>query len=347
MEAVLNERSVRDHMEKNFPWVKERTLNPEEMNSQKDCARYLAEGIFDFPLQKELNERSYIFSNGQEEPSALRGKAISEERGKSAAPLLVDEKRESWNLFYWNMQSMGAMKVSSAKRILKRLDRQYAKLFRERISGLEEDYAEKQRFFNSNLLYLIAATDGNEDTLGHSQLVGSYSLLLTKALGIEDKSFLVNIERGALLHDIGKIGIPESILRKVGPLTRKEKDIIKEHPLLGYELIEEFDFLKRAALVVLFHHERFDGGGYPYGLAGEEIPLEARIFALADTLDAITSDRPYSRRKTFMDAYREIEKCQGGQFDPLLVDVFLSIPVEEWQMIKAKTQISLPSPTIN
>jgi HD-GYP domain-containing protein (c-di-GMP phosphodiesterase class II) len=167
--------------------------------------------------------------------------------------------------------------------------------------------------------------------------------LLTKALGVEDKSFLINIERGALLHDIGKIGIPESILRKAGPLTKKEKEITQQHPLLGYEMIEEFDFLKRAALVVLFHHERYDGCGYPYGLAGEEIPLEARIFALADTLDAITSDRPYSRAKSFPEAYREVEKSQGSQFDPQLADVFLSIPVEKWQRIKAKTQISLPS----
>ena len=347
MEAVLNERSARDHMEMNIPWVKERTLNPEEMNSQNDCARCPAEGIFGLLLRKELSKKSFIFSNGQEELSTLREKEISEERGESAAPLIIDEKRERWNLFYRNMQSLGALKVSSAKRILKHLDRQHEKIFRKQISGLEEDNAEKQRFFNSNLLYLIAATDGNEDTLGHSQLVASYSLLLTKALGVEDKSFLVNIERGALLHDIGKIGIPESILRKAGPLTKKEKEIVEQHPILGYEMIQEFDFLKRAALVVLFHHEKFDGSGYPYGLAGEEIPLEARIFALADTLDAITSDRPYSRGKAFIEAYREIEKCQGGHFDPLLVDAFLSIPVEKWQKIRAKTQISLPSLSIN
>ncbi len=347
MEAVLNKRSARDHMEKNIPWERKKTLNLEGTDDQNACGRYRAAGIFNPRIQKELNKPRSIFSAGHEEPSILKGKEISEERRKFMTPFVVEGKSESWELFYWNMLSIGAMKVSSAKRILKCLDKQYEKLFKEQISGLEEDFAEKQRFFNSNLLYLVAATDGNEDTLGHSQLVASYSVLLTKALGVEDKSFLINIERGALLHDIGKIGIPESILRKAGPLTKKEKEITQQHPLLGYEMIEEFDFLKRAALIVLFHHEKYDGSGYPYGLAGEEIPLEARIFALADTLDAITSDRPYSQGKSFLEAYREIEISQGSQFDPQLVDVFLSIPVEKWQRIKAKTQISLPSLAIH
>jgi putative nucleotidyltransferase with HDIG domain len=347
MEAVLNKRSARDHMEKNIPREKEKTLTMEGTDDQSAYGRYQTAGVFDPRMPKQLNKPRSIFSGCHQEPSILNGKEFAEKRREFMTSFVVEGKRESWELFYWNMLTMGAMKVSSAKRILRRLDKQYEKLFKEQITGLEEDFAEKQRFFNSNLLYLVAATDGNEDTLGHSQLVASYCILLTKALGIEDKSFLVNIERGALLHDIGKIGIPESILRKAGPLTKKEKEITQQHPILGYEMIEEFDFLKRAALVVLFHHERYDGCGYPYGLAGEEIPLEARIFALADTLDAITSDRPYSRGKSFPEAYREIEKSQGSQFDPQLADVFLSIPVEKWQRIKAKTQISLPSLTIH
>ena len=346
-EAVLNNRSARDHVEKIFPWEREKTSRPEGMDDQNACGRCQAAGILNPPKPKELNKPKSIFSDGHEELSILKDLEITREKLDLMTPFVAEGKKESWKLFYWDMLSRGAMKVSSAKRILKRLDKQYEKLFKEPITGLEEDFSEKQRFFNSNLLYLVAATDGNEDTLGHSQLVASYSVLLTKALGIEDKSFLINIERGALLHDIGKIGIPESILRKAGPLTKKEKEITQQHPILGYEMIEEFDFLKRAALVVLFHHERYDGCGYPYGLAGEEIPLEARIFALADTLDAITSDRPYSRGKSFLEAYREVEKSQGSQFDPMLADVFLSIPVEKWQRIKAKTQISLPSLTVH
>lgn len=262
---------------------------------------------------------------------------------------VFDGKRDGLDFFSCDIQRRGVVKVASAKKILRHLEKQHEKIFKEEISGLEEDFAEKQRFFSSNLLYLIAATDGNEDTLGHSQLVASYSVQLTKALGIEDKSFLVNIERGALLHDIGKIGIPESILRKAGPLTEREKEIVKEHPVLGHEMIKEFDFLKRAARVVLFHHENYDGGGYPYGLVAEDAPLEARIFALADTLDAMTSDRPYSEAKSFKEAYKEIENGQGSQFDPFLVDVFLSIPIEIWQRIKSKTQTQINSPfaTVN
>jgi putative nucleotidyltransferase with HDIG domain len=200
---------------------------------------------------------------------------------------------------------------------------------------------ENQASLHSNLTYLIAATDGNEDTVGHSQLVARYTLLLTKALGIQDRTFSVEIERGALLHDIGKIGIPDSILRKPGSLTKKEREIINDHPYLGYEMVEEFPFLQKASRVVLFHHESYDGKGYPYGLKAEEIPLEARIFAIADTLDAITSDRPYRKGKSFRAAYDEIERVRGTQFDPSIVDAFLSVPEEKWQQIKLDTEQSL------
>jgi putative nucleotidyltransferase with HDIG domain len=159
-------------------------------------------------------------------------------------------------------------------------------------------------------------------------------------MGIEDRTFSTEIERGALLHDIGKVGIPDSILRKAGPLTDKEREIIKEHPYLGYEMVEEFQFLHKASQVVLFHHESYDGLGYPYGLKGEEIPLEARIFAIADTLDAITSDRPYRKGQSFRMALTEIERVRGTQFDPTIVDAFLSVPEEKWQQIKLEMERS-------
>jgi HD-GYP domain-containing protein (c-di-GMP phosphodiesterase class II) len=166
-------------------------------------------------------------------------------------------------------------------------------------------------------------------------------------LGIEDKKFLADIERGALLHDIGKIGIPESILRKKGPLTLFEREIVKDHPLLGFKLIEEFGFLQRAAQVVLYHHEHYNGLGYPYGLAGEQIPLEARLFSLADTVDAITSDRPYRQGRSFEEARREIERHSGSQFDPALVEVFLSIPETRWVKTKMETLRTLRLPTVH
>jgi len=232
----------------------------------------------------------------------------------------------------WNHQN--SQKLLSARLILEEIKSTYDRLFPQEEPQLGSDLKESSVFFNSNLLYLIAATDGNEDTLGHSQLVAQYSLVLARALGIEDKMFLVDLERGALLHDIGKIGIPESILRKPGALTDMERKIVQEHPLLGYELIMDYDFLRKAANVVLYHHERYDGQGYPYGLAGEDIPLEARIFSVADTLDAITSDRPYRSGQSLFVACEEIEKGKGSQFDPQVVEAFFSVKEEVWLEIK-------------
>lgn len=249
--------------------------------------------------------------------------------------------------FSWQAEMEKMRKVNSAKKILRDLRRYYENIFKEHEADWDENHSEKRIFLNSSLLYLIAATDGNEDTLGHSQLVSRYTLMLTKALGIEDKNYLVNIERGALLHDIGKIGIPEAILRKPGSLTMMEKEIVKEHPLIGYEMLEEFSFLKKAAQVVLYHHESYDGNGYPYGLAREDIPLEARIFSLADTLDAITSDRPYRKAQGFKEAIQEIEKGNGCQFDPQVVEAFLSVSKDRWQQIKAETAESFRIHTIH
>jgi putative nucleotidyltransferase with HDIG domain len=247
----------------------------------------------------------------------------------------------------WNGLSTRNHKIFLAKEAMKDLRHWYEQVFRDSDSMDEREFAEKQRFFNSNLINFIAATDDNEDTVGHSQFVANYTLLLARELGIEDQRYLVDLERGALLHDIGKIGIPEAILKKRGPLSLIEREIIKDHPLLGFKLIEGFSFLERAAQVVLYHHERFAGMGYPYGLSGERIPLEARIFALADTVDAITSDRPYRKGSDFEEARLEVQGHSGSQFDPELVDVFLSIPQERWQKAKIDTLRTLRLPTIH
>lgn len=239
-----------------------------------------------------------------------------------------------------NSEAKEVNNIISAKKMLEYISRNNEFLFRRNNCFFEGGSLDKQTFFNSSLIYLIAATDVNEDSIGHSKLVARYSVMLTRALGIDDLDFLLNIERGALLHDIGKIGIPERILRKPGALTLTEKEIIKEHPLLGYEVIEEFDFLQKAARVVLFHHEKYDGTGYVYGLTRDEIPLEARIFSVADTLDAITSDRAYQKGQSFMVGLREIEEGRGSQFDPQVVDAFFSIPEERWEEVKADTQSS-------
>jgi putative nucleotidyltransferase with HDIG domain len=298
----------------------------------------------DLYASKEVGQQAFVFYPQSDDLLNFEEGKDLRIRGDSKPPLLFDHdgKKGEQDLFSLDTGSMEVIKMSLIKRMLRHLDNSYGNIFENQAFDFEEEDAEKEAFLNSSLLYFIAATDGNEDTVGHSQLVARYTIFLAKAVGIEDKNSLINIERGALLHDIGKIGIPELILRKAGPLTEIEREIVQEHPLLGYRMIEEFDFLKEAAQVVLFHHESYSGDGYPFGLNGEEIPLEARIFALADTLDAITSARTYREGRNFDEAYREIEKNQGRQFDPLLVDIFLSIPKEEWQNIKAETKIILP-----
>ncbi|MGQ9578602.1 MAG: HD-GYP domain-containing protein [Candidatus Aminicenantales bacterium] len=234
----------------------------------------------------------------------------------------------------WDDLSLRATRLSRAQQTLQSLGEWYEALLNseETTSGYPDHNA--QAFFNSYLIYFIAATDDNEDNVGHSQYVASYARLLARALGIDDKKFLIDLERGALLHDIGKIGLPRAILRKKGVLTALEREIIKEHPLLGCLLLQDYPFLEGAQDVILYHHEWFNGQGYPFGLKGEEIPLVARVFSLADTLDAITSDRPYRKGQPFEIATAEIIKGSGNQFDPSIVDVFLAVPQESWEKAK-------------
>ena len=206
---------------------------------------------------------------------------------------------------------------------------------------------QENRFFNSELIYFLASADPSEDSLGHSSYVAAYTVLLARHYGLQDRKTLIDIERGALLHDIGKIGIPETILQKKEALTEEEMEIIRYHPLIGFAMVEEFSFLQGAAEIILFHHERYDGTGYPFGLVGEEIPLSARLFSLADTLDAITSDRPYRRGRSLEEALEEIEKCRGSQFDPQLVDIMLNIPVNQWEKARERARKALRIPSVN
>ncbi len=144
------------------------------------------------------------------------------------------------------------------------------------------------------------------------------------------------IARGAFLHDIGKIATPDTVLLKPGKLDAREIEIMREHCERGYEMVRKIPFLREASEIVYAHQESFDGRGYPRGLAGDEIPLGARIFAIADTLDAITSDRPYRRGRSFAEARNEILRCSGTQFDPALVAVFLRIPLERWASLRVE-----------
>jgi putative nucleotidyltransferase with HDIG domain len=181
-------------------------------------------------------------------------------------------------------------------------------------------------------LYAAAETSAlRRELAGHSRKAARYALLLAQVLGIEKEDVLRDLELGALLHDIGKVVVPREILAKAGPLTPHEREIIREHPGVGWRLIREFRPLRSVSEIVLSHHEHFDGRGYPRGLAGDRIPLGARIFSLADTLDAITSDRPYRRGRPFEAAMEEIGRVAGSQFDPAIVGVFLSVPAAAWR----------------
>ncbi len=177
----------------------------------------------------------------------------------------------------------------------------------------------------------------DSDTRWHSKRVSLYSRRIAKALGIKGEE-LNQIERGALLHDIGKIGIKDAILLKPGRLTKEEWEEMKKHPEMGYKLLEGSDFLEHERIIVLHHQERYDGKGYPQGLKGKEIDIGARIFTIADTFDAMTSDRPYRKSLPFKIAREEIIRCSGTQFDPRIVEAFLSVPPQEWREIRERLE---------
>jgi HD-GYP domain-containing protein (c-di-GMP phosphodiesterase class II) len=164
----------------------------------------------------------------------------------------------------------------------------------------------------------------DKETEGHTQRVVDTTLRIAQNLGIDDDE-LTHIRRGALLHDIGKMGIPDSILLKPGPLTDEEWKIMKKHPSYAYELLYPITHLRPALEIPYYHHERWDGSGYPQGLKGEQIPLAARIFAVVDVWDAVTSDRPYRKAWTSKKALDHIRAQSGKHFDPKIVEIFLSL----------------------
>ncbi len=194
-----------------------------------------------------------------------------------------------------------------------------------------------EQTYDDTLEALAAALDlRDNETAGHSRRVTGYCTEIARVLNCPEAELRV-IQRGAYLHDIGKIGIPDAILLKPGKLTEVERTIMETHVRIGYELVCRIAFLAAAAEIVLTHQERFDGTGYPQGLVGEEIPLGARIFTVADTLDAMTSDRPYRRALPYAAACAEIQRESGRQFDPRVVKAFLTIPEARFEEIRAES----------
>jgi putative nucleotidyltransferase with HDIG domain len=175
----------------------------------------------------------------------------------------------------------------------------------------------------------------DSETEGHSKRVTAYTIALARAMGVAPAEIKV-IARGAFLHDIGKMAIPDEILRKPGTLSPEEQEVMRDHCTRGYHMLRKIPFLAEAAEIVFSHQEHYDGRGYPSALRGSEIPIGSRIFAVADTLDAITSDRPYRRADNFDAAREEILRCSGTQFDPGVVEVFLKIPNDLWHELRSE-----------
>jgi len=204
----------------------------------------------------------------------------------------------------------------------KRYQRTLERRVLEKTTELTQALREVENAYTNTLYALVSALDAREhETSDHSQRVVRYTLAIARVLGIREPD-LGEMARGALLHDIGKIGVPDAILLKPGPLNSTEWEEMRRHPDIGFQILRSIPFLRQPAEIVLSHQERFDGRGYPRGLRGDEIPLGARIFAVADTLDAMTSDRPYRQGTTFAAARAEIARCAGTQFDPVVVRAF-------------------------
>lgn len=244
--------------------------------------------------------------------------------------------------FKLNEVAFAASKALEKRRLVlenKEYQKHLERMVEERTSELKTALSELDKTYNFTLRAMATVLDTRDtETQGHSLRVVSFTLKLAQLMKITDKNVLKTYEYGALLHDIGKIGIPDAILRKPGNLTAAEWQIMKNHPVIGYNLLRRIKFLETSAQIVLHHHEAYDGSGYPDGLGGENIPLGARIFNVADAIDAITSDRPYQKALPLATAAIELKRHSGRQFDPEIVAVFEKVGVDFWENEKLKIE---------
>jgi len=226
--------------------------------------------------------------------------------------------------------------LAKEKKLLEVKVDERTKELREKTHEIEGLYDELRASYESTLRALVTALDFRDnETQGHSLRVVEYAVLVAKKLGVEEPE-MTWIRQGSILHDVGKIGVPDAILKKPGKLDKEEWVDMKKHPGMGYRMLRHIRFLEPALDIVLCHQERFDGSGYPQGLKGEEIPLGARIFAVVDTFDAMTSDRPYRPALSIETSMEEVRKFSGTQFDPRIAEVFLSIPTHAWKEIRER-----------
>lgn len=201
----------------------------------------------------------------------------------------------------------------------------------EQKKALEEALARNESLMAETLLNALDLR--TRETRAHCRRVAAYAQLLAHEVGLRG-AVLTSLQQGALLHDVGKIGVPDAILRKPGPLTEEEWKIMRSHSAMGARIMEGFAPLATARAIVLQHHERWDGSGYPHGLTGDEILVEARILAVADTIDAILSNRPYRAAGTMSVVEKEVIEGSGRQFDPKVVEAYLRLDAAAWQQVR-------------
>jgi putative nucleotidyltransferase with HDIG domain len=223
-----------------------------------------------------------------------------------------------------------------------RYENHLEELVEQRTVELDRALNSLEGAYRSTLQALTAALETRDsETHGHSERVVTYSLRLGREYGLNSEE-MKSLEFGALLHDIGKIGVPDSILRKPAKLTEEEWVLMREHPQHGQQILRGIEFLQGAARVVAQHHEKWDGTGYPLGLRSDDIDICARIFAVADAFDAITSDRVYRRGKPYEAAAKELDDWAGRQFDPKVVEAFHRVPKEDWEELHRQSLMPKP-----
>ena len=227
----------------------------------------------------------------------------------------------------------------------RRYENHLEELVTQRTAELDDALGSLENAYRSTLQALTAALETRDaETHGHSERVVTFSLRLGREYGLSSAEMKA-LEFGSLLHDIGKIGVPDAILRKPAKLTDEEWVRMREHPLHGQQILRGIKFLEGAARVVAQHHEKWDGSGYPLGLKAEEIDICARIFSVADAFDAITSDRVYRHGRSYEVALAELDEWAGRQFDPKIVEAFHRVPPEDWEELRRRSLMRKPQDT--
>lgn len=252
-------------------------------------------------------------------------------------PLQVDGDLD-WQYLFFTLIFMGTLifMLLFFRQSLQILSREMEKRLKMQKKHLEQ----LNRMCEGVLKALNYALDYRDhETWGHSARVVGYAVALGRQVGLNSKE-LTWLAWGSFLHDIGKIGIPDAILFKNSTLNREEWEKVKRHPLVGHEIINQIDFLQSTAEIILHHHEHYDGNGYPHALRGEEIPLPARVFAVADALDAMTSNRPYRPARLLDEALEEIKSRAGKQFCPCVVEALFSLGRERLEEIQNQVQVN-------